>query len=270
MVRRRAEYLPVKRFLAILILLLSAGAVRADITSNLVAHWKLDETSGTSAADSAGSYTGTYVNSPTLNQTGAFGSSKAVTFASASSQKVTATNPITTYPFSLAVWVKPTDTSSQTEIMELKTTLGHVRIEQRIDGSLRILRYDGTVNDFTLSKSGVFAAGTWSHVTLTCNSASETTAYVNGGSPVSVSVSVAYTSQTGVTLAGSVAGFYFNGTLDDVRIYSRALSAADVAELYAYTGAAKFPYWYFHNSGLRRNPFDAFATRQPLAILKAR
>ena len=34
----------------------------ADITSNLIAHWKLDEVSGLSAADSALSHTGTLTN----------------------------------------------------------------------------------------------------------------------------------------------------------------------------------------------------------------
>jgi len=29
---------------------------------------------------------------------------------------------------------------------------------------------------------------------------------------------------------------YFNGDMDDVRIYNRALSAAEIAELYEYTG----------------------------------
>ena len=58
----------------VLLLLMSAGsnffvsvsqaAQAQDITSDLVAHWKLDETSGTTAADATGSYDGTLVNFP--------------------------------------------------------------------------------------------------------------------------------------------------------------------------------------------------------------
>lgn len=43
----------------------------AVIADSPVNYWKLIETSGTSAADSAGTNTGTYVNAPTLNQSSA-------------------------------------------------------------------------------------------------------------------------------------------------------------------------------------------------------
>src|SRR5947199_303228 len=53
-------------------------------------YWRLGEASGTSAADSAGTNTGTYVGSPTLGVAGALtdDADTAVTFASASSQRV--------------------------------------------------------------------------------------------------------------------------------------------------------------------------------------
>ncbi len=35
-----------------------------DITSGLIAHWKLNESTGSTATDSVGTYTGTLVNSP--------------------------------------------------------------------------------------------------------------------------------------------------------------------------------------------------------------
>ncbi|MCK5271352.1 MAG: DUF5060 domain-containing protein, partial [Sedimentisphaerales bacterium] len=44
---------------------LTAGLTNADIETGLVAHWKLDETSGTTAYDSVGSHNGTLVGSPT-------------------------------------------------------------------------------------------------------------------------------------------------------------------------------------------------------------
>lgn len=260
-----------KRLLAIILLLLwSASVCRADITSNLVAHWKLDETSGTTAADSSGNgYNGTYVNSPTLNQTGAFGTSKAVLFASASSQKVTASPTVAAYPFTMSLWAKPTDTASQTELMEIKTTLGHIRIEQRADASLRIIRYDGTTNDFSLVKASVFAAGTWTHITLVCASSTSTVAYVNGGSPVSVSVSVNFTGATAATLASSSAGSPFNGTLDDVRIYDRAFSSGDVSLLYAYTGVKFGMRYYLQKSAYLKPCTRYFLPAKPEETLYA-
>ena len=66
-------------FVCALVVGLTAGLTSADIETGLVAHWKLDETSGTIAYDSVGSNNGTFVGSPTwiagapegLNPTGA-------------------------------------------------------------------------------------------------------------------------------------------------------------------------------------------------------
>jgi len=205
-----------------------------DITSNLVAHWKLDETSGTSAADSSGGgYTGTYVNTPTLGAGGALGgASKAVTFATASSQKVNATNPVSAYPFTVALWAKPTDISGQRDILALRTTLGTYRIEQRTDGTCRLFRYDGTTNNFDITKASTFAAGVWVHVCVVHASSTSCSLYVNAGTPVTGTTAVNYTGPTTVDIAYGNA--YFNGTIDDVRIYSRAFAADDVTLLYAY------------------------------------
>jgi len=56
-------------------------------TGGLVNYWRLGEASGTSAADSKGTSTGSYVGSPTLNQTGAIAgdSNKAARFNGTSS-----------------------------------------------------------------------------------------------------------------------------------------------------------------------------------------
>jgi len=78
----------------------------ADITSNLVAWYKLDETSGTTCADSSGNgYHGTYVNSPTLNQTGAFAASRSVAFSRESVQHVTLGSRAASTDMSVALWL---------------------------------------------------------------------------------------------------------------------------------------------------------------------
>ena len=49
---------------AVLVVLIGGGSAWADLTDGLVAHWKLDDATGTIAEDSAGSNDGTLVNGP--------------------------------------------------------------------------------------------------------------------------------------------------------------------------------------------------------------
>jgi hypothetical protein len=86
--------------------------------------------------------------------------------------------------------------------------------------------------------SSRFPLSTWTHVTFTFSGGS-VKAYVNG-QPAKFQ---ANTFTTGITLPNNKFGLYFGtdssvtafmaGALSDVRIYNRALSAADVAALYS-------------------------------------
>lgn len=60
----RKERLFAMTMLAVIVVLcLMPAPVKAqDYTSNLVSHWRMDETSGTTASDSAGSNDGTLTN----------------------------------------------------------------------------------------------------------------------------------------------------------------------------------------------------------------
>lgn len=230
----------------------------ADITSGLVAHWKLDETSGTSAADSSGNgHTGTYVNTPTLNETGAFGSSKAVTFASASTEYVeqsTLNWSTLSSACTVAAWVKMTDFAATYPIVG-NAGAGTVGLFVNTSGQLDVRLGGTTVGTNRLIAGTAFSSGVWTHVCFTWDGTTLTlyTAGVVDGSDGSMTTT--FTSGN-IRLARSTSA-YTDGTLDDVRIYSRALSAADVAELYAYTGErynlytelypAKLPCGLFHN-----------------------
>lgn len=93
------------------------GAASASYSSEVladspVAYYRLDETSGSTAADSSGNaLDGTYVNSPTLNQTGGLTGNAAVLFARASSQRVNLGTPSAlnvTGQFTIECLYKPT------------------------------------------------------------------------------------------------------------------------------------------------------------------
>ncbi len=241
-----------RRLLAILILLCLTLPARADITTNLVAWWKLDETSGTSAADSSGSgYTGTYVNSPTLNVTGAWSGGRAVTFSSASSQAVStpAINLSATSAVTVAFWAKTSSTSGN--VFEASTNYNSFSDSFCIllTGSNAIqaaIKGNGGYNTAELTTT---LDGSWKHFCFVFDTsqsaANEVLIYIDGAvtSPTKA-FSVNNTNNFGnraVYIASRAASSVFlNGTMDDVRVYTRALSASDVSQLY-YSRGVVFP-----------------------------
>jgi len=60
---RKGRY-PELMTVIIMVLLMGAGSTWADFTDGLVAYWRLDEGSGDTAYDSAGSNNGTLMNGP--------------------------------------------------------------------------------------------------------------------------------------------------------------------------------------------------------------
>lgn len=245
-----------RQLLAIVLLLAAPLVARADITSNLVGLWQLEETSGTSAADSSGNANnGTYTNSPTLAQSGAFGTSKAVAFAAASSQYVALPNLSASLGdnATLACWIKLNTATpaaaSASGICNLGPILaGNASHYPYTDGLayLSIFRFSNNttcsrVNSIALP--GGVTRTNWHHFCITTTPGTNGwKLYINGS---------LVTQATGITgvyydadlwaLGRSSDGtsYYIDGKLDDARIYSRALSATDVAELYSF-GATRY------------------------------
>jgi Concanavalin A-like lectin/glucanases superfamily len=96
-----------------------------------------------------------------------------------------------------------------------------------------------STNPFTINSSVVTVAGTWYHIALTISSGLLMTLYINGsssGTPVTLT--------NGFTLgsyylgrSGQYNGHSFSGLVDDLRIYSSALTAAQVQSIYTQGGA---------------------------------
>jgi plastocyanin len=101
---------------ASLLVLALAGAAEAALTDNLIVHWELDDASGTQAADSVGSNTGTLTNMAGTEWTtgkigGALGFPGADDYVDAGSA-VTFT---TADSFTVAAWAKRTTLSGSDE-----------------------------------------------------------------------------------------------------------------------------------------------------------
>lgn len=253
-----------KQLAAIMLLLATPLVARADITSNLQAWWKLDEPSGTTAADSSGNANnGTYQNSPALNQTGAFATSKAVAFTAASTHYVS-TGGITTAStntMTIAAWIKPNGTQSAYcgVVFSRGATVNGLQFDK--NGSRRIAyTWNDTSATYDWAGGPVLTDGAWSHVVCVVNNTTGKI-YVNGALAATNTTTHSAISNpfSAVEIArDSFNGLRrFNGTLDDVRIYNRALTDADVSQLYAYTGL-KFGMRYYLQKSANAKPCERF------------
>ena len=101
-----------------------------------------------------------------------------------------------------------------------------------------------TSNSFTTlatSPANTILINRWQHVCAVRLSSATATLYINGavsGTPDQTNTIVTSAFTTAIGTRGSAAAFYFNGKIDDVRLYSRALSAEEIKQLYN-LGSAK-------------------------------
>lgn len=214
----------------------SSAYREAVLADSPVAYWRLGEASGTNAADEMGTYDATYVNTPTLAASGLLTGdpNTAVTFDSAQSEYADAgsVNPIGgASAATVEVWVDRIGAGSGIESVV------------RRDGSLQM----------DLARTGNFqfwinVGGTWySSPTFTNDTNPHHIVGVYDGSVVRLYVDgvergTATSTSGGTVTAGSGSLFlaagnattgFVNATVDEIALYSTALSAARIRTHYA-------------------------------------
>lgn len=230
-------------------LLLAAGfavipaSLHAALTDGLVAHYKFDETSGTVAADNirGAAGNGTLLNFPgtqwSAGQIGGCltcdGANDWVTSANAIA------NNATTMSFSGWVWA-----NSRPVWASIAKNWGNAAAGQyhfglnASDGRLSNYLTNGT----NVIDSAVFPTGSWQHVAFTYDGSIHRL-YRNGAQVASLTTTATLvrnsaTTAFGVktndagTAADTGAPGYWNGKYDDFGFWNRALSAAEVLEIY--------------------------------------
>jgi hypothetical protein len=223
----------------------------------LVAWWLLNETNASAQVTDSGpnGYTGTAIGLPGVvsgkvgNAFSFNGSSQWVTNAGTpSSFAFICTNRV----FTIAAWVYPNylATNAAGSVFSTAVSSGETGflfiLENRLGAgtnAVRLLTFrstSGSYVNFTQSGSTVFATNEWNHIVLSQNGSGSMTLWVNGTNAslgLSTNGPLAAGSLTrapaiGVSPGASGPLFPFNGTIDDVRIYNRALSATEVGWLY--------------------------------------
>ncbi len=210
--------------------------VSGDISTGLVAHWTFDEMSGTTAFDSAGSANGILLGS-TARTNGVIGG--ALDFNGSTDSVVI--SGITGYSacdeITISAWICPDNLSSYNAIYNIDAWItGSVHF-QVFDDSIGLAIGGGVNHDaraFTNPNHWYHVVGVYSNA----NANGVTKCYVNG---VEVySEPVPQTVQINLTRAAHIGAWntsrFFDGTIDDVRIYNRVLSEAEIGTLYDLDG----------------------------------
>jgi hypothetical protein len=244
---------------------------RADIVSGLVGYWKFNEGPGSNTvADLTSSRnTGTLVNfaDATFNNmwTNVTDPTNARPYALAFNQSGEGTNtyvsvpnstslnaPTTAKQWTLAAWVYPTVAGSSQPANAGIIAKGNLNLEQYAlymsGGKFTTIFHNaaGTGTE-SVAASTTVNAGAWYHVVATVQepysatgSYAEAQIYVNGVrvSPTNGNTfTTVYSTNLQLTIgaranASGVVNEAFQGIIDDVHIYSRALTASDIMELY--------------------------------------
>lgn len=207
---------------------------------SLVAHWKLDETSGTSAADSSG-------NGNTGTVTGTTTWTSAVLnngFQFNGSTKIQATGMFSN-PKNLSVAAWANLTAADTSGSEIISLGDHFYIRLDEGGVTKAAMYTGSAWQ-TVSVSTTFAGIGWHHFAAVFDDDSNTfKLYVDGVVAASATNnnSISYAGLGANTVIGrngnSSTSNDFTGVIDDVRVYNYALTATEVAQLHGLIGQWK-------------------------------
>jgi hypothetical protein len=220
---------------------LQHAQVSATLSNGLVSHFKLDETSGTSVIDSAGSNNGTLIGGSPTWSSGKIGSG---------SLNLNGTNQYVDVPnfnalnglnsATISFWVKPSVTSKPFigkwgtgRLFEIGSNGTSLSVIWRIGGTA-----GGGTAFSQITPANTLTTGGWNHVVAVYNNPSSTI-YVNGnqvatisGSGGSLNTSVSDPLRIGWN---NIPSFY-SGDIDDVRIYNRAVTSQEVSELYSLSG----------------------------------
>ena len=209
-----------------------------DLGSGLVAFYKFDETSGTSAADSSGNnHTATLAGGATF---GAGLQNNAVTLSGSNEYVSLPTGIVSGLPsFSVTAWVKLAASPTWNRIFDFGTdTTTYMFLTPNSGSTLRFSITTGGFNGEQQINATSLPTGSWQHVAVTLSGAVGTL-YVQGAQVAQSTTLTLSPSSLGSTTHNWLGRSqysvdpYLDGQLDNVRIYSRALSAGEVQALFA-------------------------------------
>lgn len=219
----------------------SFGPDQSHLSDGLVGYWKMDEASDATRADYSGnSNTLTESSLDTVAQTSGkygysgdfeFDDTESISITDASQRGLDITGNIT-----LCSWIKPESFAAAAMGVVGKWTSGassyylSVASNETVDFSV----YSGITGSSVSSEIGSVTVGNWVHICGVYDG-KNIISYVNGvpsgDGPIPYSSGIANTSAA-FTIGTANDTDYFDGLIEEVRIYNRALSSIELSQLY--------------------------------------
>ncbi|MBN2522556.1 MAG: T9SS type A sorting domain-containing protein [Bacteroidales bacterium] len=217
--------------------------VWAQCPSNMISYWKLQESTGPDYVDFYGSHDASGPGTSPVQTTGISG--KAQLFSKSSSNYLTIDDHTDfdwagTASFTIELWAKFTGTGT-IDVFIGRQPQSNVYwwIGRLSDGKISFELRDNNSISASSTTTGSYNNGQWHHVVAVHNgSLNQNLLYVDAAAPVTTSVTYTgnFSSSADIRLAdfndGSPTNYHFNGSLDEVAIYSRALSAGEITTHY--------------------------------------
>jgi hypothetical protein len=231
----------------------SEGVVEGDIRSGLVGQWGFDEATGTVVYDGTGNKNNGDFVGDVVRATSTCKIANCLSFSTASTYISIPTSSLfhPTSSITVSAWVSMASSTGTFDAVVIPGSDDYYLQAQwpkwrfYVYNTLGIYKDVYSINDIITNQ--------WTHLVGTYDG-SNVVLYVNGAIQNSNSLTGDLRNSNGA-LTFSSSGRYFNGNIDDVRIYNRALSADEVKQLYNSTAYTR--YFYVEN-GCRTN--DASST----------
>jgi glucose/arabinose dehydrogenase/chitodextrinase len=198
--------------------------------AGLVAAYAFNEGTGTAVSDISGNGNNGTVNAATWSTAGKYGSALSFNGSSARVTINDAPSLRLTTSMTLEAWVRPSSVSSAWRDVIYKGNDNYYLMATTTTGSRPCLgAIFGASTYGEVFGTASLAVNSWSHIAGTYDGTIERL-YLNG-------VQVASTAQTGNIITSAnpltigsdpIYGQYFSGLIDDVRVYNRALTAAEI------------------------------------------
>ncbi len=237
------------------------------LANGLVGYWKMDEATGSATLDSSGnSNTGTWYGSGTVHQTaGKFGNGGNFNgvddyVSVADNDTLAQTNQ---KALTISYWINPTNINNGDAVISKCNNGSIYDCSYGLDFHGPNLRFtlgqsNGTISALETNSSLTATTGQWYHVAAVYDG-SKMYLYLNGSLNSSATTSITGITNSSTLLYlgsgynGSVPYRFMNGRLDDVRIYNRALSPAEIRQLYNWAPGPVVYYKFDEGTGTSTN-----------------
>lgn len=197
--------------------------------AGLVGQWQFDGNAKDSTPNGSDG-TATSVTS-VVDRKGVAGSAYAFAGTASSCVQLPSAPVLNSSVFTFSAWVNPSIVSIHTIIGSGNASNPQLRIEG--SGALTLLKQN--VVQFP-SSTGTVPVNSWSHVAITYSAAGDYVYYINGA-PAGSGTNLQTFGFSAYRIGCKTTSEHFSGSIDDVRIYKRVLSASELAEQFKSSGS---------------------------------